>query len=145
MNPINAGEEALVALVAPIDREVAELEARLKVLKTSKAPIQAALKALRGNKKSKASKPSPKQEDVREVCLAIVQAHPGITQTELEDKAKRKLTEELGFDLKGFAKRRNEVLNSSTFAIAADGTVSVPSRSSEVNNELIATAQAATT
>ena len=125
MNLITAGEEALLALIAPIDHEVTELETRLQALKGSKAPIQAALKALKSTKKSKKTKPSPKQEDVREVCLALVASNPGIKKTELEELVKHKLTEELGFDLKGFARRRNEVFASNTFTIAADGTVTL--------------------
>ncbi len=125
MNLISAGEEALLALIAPIDSEVMELETRLQALKGSKAPIQAALKALRSTKKSKKTKPSPKQEDVREVFLALVASNLGIKKSELEELAKHKLTEELGFDLKGFARRRNEVFASNTFTIAADGTVTL--------------------
>lgn len=133
MNLITAGEEALLALIAPIDREVTELETRLNALKGSKAPIQAALKALRSTKKSKKTKPSPKQEDVREICLALVASNPGIKKTELEELVKHKLTEELGFDLKGFARRRNEVFNSDTFSIATDGTVSLASKLLDFN------------
>lgn len=125
MNLISAGEEALLALIAPIEREVTELETKLKALKGSKAPIQAALKALKSTKKSKITKPSPKQEDVRKVYQALVAANPGIKKTELEELAKHKLTEELGFDLKGFARRRNEVFASDTFTITADGTVTL--------------------
>lgn len=133
MDLITAGEEALLALIAPIDREVTELEARLQGLNGSKAPIEAALKALKSTKKSKKTKPSPKQEDVREVCLTLVTENPGIKKLELEELVKHKLTEELGFDLKGFARRRNEVFNSDTFTIATDGTVSLASKPLDLN------------
>ncbi len=139
MNLITAGEEALLALIAPIEQEVTELETKLQALKGSKAPIQAALKALKSAKKSKKTKPSPKQEDVREVYQALVAANTGIKKTELEELVKHKLTEELGFDLKGFARRRNEVFASNTFSTAADGTVTLSSR----NLGLVETANSA--
>ena len=131
MNPIDIARQALIDQLNPIEQEEVQLQDRLDQLKATKAPIVAAIKVIDAAQKTKpkasnkSSRSSPKQKDVRDVCLALVAANPGIDKNDLEALAKQKLTEELGFDLKGFARRLGEVLGSKTLVVAEDGSVAI--------------------
>lgn len=111
----------------PIEQEEARLLKRLDELAVAKTPLQAALKALDTTKKPKSkagkrSKPSPKQKDVREAALGIISENPQVTQSELEELTKDKLTGDLGFDLKGFEMRWKEVLASGDLPLSPTAT-----------------------
>jgi len=141
MNAISTAREALQAQLEPIACEAAELKERLDTLGRSKAQLEAALKALAPSKKSKskaarkAEKPCARKPDVLAVCLALVKENPKISQGELEELAKHKLAEDLGFSLSGVGLRLGECLSSESFAVAADGTVSIAQASSEKTSD----------
>jgi len=131
MNAIETAREALQAQLEPIASEAAELKAKLNTLDRSKAQLEAALRALTPSKKgktkvaSKASKPCARKPDVLAVCLTIVKANPKISKTELEALAKHKLANDLDFSLSGVGLRLGECLDSDSFVITADGSVSI--------------------
>jgi len=131
MNAIETAREALQAQLEPIASEAAELKAKLNTLDHSKAQLEAALKALAPSKKGKskaagkAVKPCARKPDVLAVCLAIAKANPKISKAELEALAKHKLANDLGFSLSGVGLRLGECLDSDSFVITADGSVSI--------------------
>jgi len=131
MNAISTAREALQAQLEPIASEAAELKERLDTLGRSKTQLEAALKALAPSKKSKtrsagkAAKPCARKPDVLAVCLALVKENPKLGKAELEELAKHKLADDLGFSLSGVGLRLGECLSSGSFAVAADGTVSI--------------------
>ncbi|NOY42779.1 MAG: hypothetical protein GXP26_13215 [Planctomycetes bacterium] len=116
-------------VVAEAQKEVDELEADKSRLESSLAELKPGKKKSKaGDEANKATKPkktSVKQKDVREVCLAVVKENPAISKVDLENFAKHKLEDDLGFDLKGFGLRFGEVLSSDIFAVAPDETVSI--------------------
>ena len=131
MQALETIRQNLLAELEPIEQEATKLKTRLNELATTKAQLKAALKALEPKKNgkakasSKAAKPSPKQKDVREVATALVKENSSIDKADLEALVKQKLTDERGFDLKGFEMRWKEVIASGTFSVDADGTVSM--------------------
>ncbi len=133
MNSVDLVRDTLLAAIEPLDRKTYELQEELDQVQLEKAPLIAALEAIdppkskKGSVTSKTFKPSPKQSDVRQVCVALVKENPGIKNPDLEELVKHKLTEEMGFGLRGFAKRYSEVFGSKTFVIEADETISIAS------------------
>lgn len=127
MQAIDAARKSLVEQLEPIDAEAVELETRLGQLNEDRSRLKAAIKALDATKKPKgksaarAGRPSPKQKDVRDVATTIVTENPGLLKSALEDLTKDRLTNELGFDLKGFEMRWNEVLGSGEFKLFTIG------------------------
>lgn len=139
--PMTTGIESIRAAILeqlnPIEKESAELEARLEGLSQEKNQLKEALGALEPPKKAKskatakAKKPSPKQKEVREVAMALVAENPAIDKADLEELTKQKLKAELGLDLKGFDMRWSEVMSSGTFVITSDNQVTLPSPEAE--------------
>ena len=123
MQAIDTARQILISQLEPLDAKATELKDQLAALEADRWRLEAALKALDATKKpkarpiGKAAKPSPKQKDVRDVAIALATANPGLLKSALEDLTKDKLTSELGFDLKGFEMRWNEVMGSDTFTI----------------------------
>lgn len=140
MNPIEAGKEALEAIVTPLREEKERLTERIAEIDLTLKPLEAAIGPLGGKsrsaKKGKA-KPTARtvtQEDARGVLVELVTAKPGVAEEALLAKAKQVLKVKHGLDLKGFVNRCREVLGSEPFVVHSDGTVrlaAAPKASSE--------------
>ncbi|QDS99328.1 hypothetical protein [Adhaeretor mobilis] len=140
MNPIEAGKEALEAIVLPLREEKQQLTKRITEIDITLKPLEAAINPLdgrgRGGRKAKPkpTKRTANQEDVRQVLVKLATDHPGVKQERLLEKAKQMLKEQHGLDLKGFANRCREVLGSEPFEIDEAGSVrlaAAPKASSE--------------
>jgi hypothetical protein len=129
MNATAVVREAILAELASLDRNVAELNEEQKKLDQKKAKVEnerrPLMNALKELTTAKNGKPSPKKKDVQPVCLEFVEARPGISKEELKKQVKDKLRLDLGFDLKGVDLRFEECLSSPMFAVAVDDTVSL--------------------
>lgn len=129
MTPIEAGKEALEAIVLPLREEkerlterIAEIDVTLKPLEAAISPLGSKTRAAR-KAKSKTATRTVTQEDVRQVLLKLATAKPGAPQEALLDKAKQTLKVQHGLDLKGFANRCREVLGSEPFVVDEAGRV----------------------
>ena len=128
-NPIEAGKEALEAIVLPLREEKQRLVERIDEIDITLKPLEAAISPLGGRSrssrkaKSKAATRTVNQEDVRQVLEKLVAANPGVAQEAIVAKAKRTLKEQHGLDLKGFANRCREVLGREPFAVDEAGCI----------------------
>lgn len=129
MNPIEAGKEALEAIVLPLREEKERLTNRIAEIDVTLKPLEEAISPLGGRSRvSRKAKPKPakrtvNQEDVRQVLAKLATTKPGVTQETLVAKAKQLLKEQHGLDLKGFSNRCREVLGREPFAIDQAGGV----------------------
>ncbi|MCA9232959.1 MAG: hypothetical protein KDA57_20100 [Planctomycetales bacterium] len=123
MNPIEAGKEALEAIVLPLREEKQRLVERIDEIDVTLKPLEAAISPLGGRSRSarrakcKTATRTVNQEDVRQVLEKLVTANPGVPQETLLATAKRTLKEQHGLDLKGFANRCREVLGREPFVV----------------------------
>lgn len=132
---LTEGEQTALAAIElqlePIYIEVAETTELLKTLQNSKARLEAARVALTGNKAGKAKsgtkdrKPSANKTTVMKVCLDIATQNDPITKEDLEQLAKDKLSDDLGFSLTGVQLRLRECLADDAFDITDDDMVSL--------------------
>jgi hypothetical protein len=129
MNPIEAGKEALEAIVQPLREEKERLVSRIAAIELTLQPLEAAIGPL-GGRGSRKAKPKPAtrtvtQEDVRQALVKLATARPGAPQQSLVEQAKQTLKVQQGLDLKGFANRCREVLGSAPFAVDEGGRVRI--------------------
>lgn len=132
---LTEGEQTALAAIelqlAPISLEVAETEERLKTLQNSKARLEAARIALAGTKSGKAKsggkerKPAANKTTVMKVCLDIATQNSPIAKADLEELAKDKLSDDLGFSLTGVQLRLRECLADDAFDITDDEMISL--------------------
>ncbi len=147
MQAIEKARETVLAELNPLERKEAELQNQIDEVHQSIAPLKAALKELTPSRKNKLkatrkdAKPCAKKPDVQAVCLALVEDNPSITKEELEELAKHKLVEELGFSRNGLALQLNKYLSSDVFVVAADGAVAIASAAAPIAIEVGATEQ----
>ena len=129
MNPIEAGKEALEAIVQPLREEKKQLTERIAEIDITLKPLEDAISPLGGrSRSSRKAKPKPSkrtvnQKDVRQVLVKLVTAEPSVSQETLVAKAKQTLKEHHGLDLKGFSNRCREVLGRDPFAVDEAGHV----------------------
>jgi hypothetical protein len=127
MNPIEAGKEALEAIVRPLREEKERLVERIAEIDVTLKPLEAAIGPLggRGSRKAKPSSAARTvtQEDVRQVLGKLAAANPGASQEALVERAKQTLKVQHGLDLKGFANRCREVLRSDPLLVEGAGRV----------------------
>ncbi len=133
MKSVDAGQEALMALIEPLATERSQLQLRLDEIAKELAPLEEALAMLKGKKKAhskarrKPEKPTVRKKDVLTVCKTLVEENRGIARGDLKALAKQKLATDLQLDLKGYELRFKETLSSPTFDVATDGTVRLAS------------------
>lgn len=140
MNPIDAGKEALEAIVLPLREEKQRLTERIAVIDQTLVPLEKAISPL-GSKARRKKKTKPNttartvtQEDVRQTLEKLLAGKRSASQESLLATAKQKLKVEQGLDLKGFSNRCREVLAAEPFAVDAAGSVrlaAAPMTSSE--------------
>lgn len=131
---LTEGEQTALAAIElqlePICVEVAQTTEHLKTLQNSKARLEAARAALTGTKGGKAKsgnkerKPSANKSTVMKVCIDIATQNAPIAKADLEELAKDKLSDDLGFSLTGVQLRLRECLADDAFAITDDDMVS---------------------
>ncbi|MEM7517066.1 MAG: hypothetical protein AAF368_09120, partial [Planctomycetota bacterium] len=115
MNPIEAGKEALEAIVRPLQEEKRRLAERIAEIDVTLKPLEAAIGPLGGvvragrRAKAKTGRRTVTQEDVRGVLVELVTATPGVSEEALLNRAKQTLKVRDGLDLKGFSNRCREV------------------------------------
>ncbi|TWT48925.1 hypothetical protein [Botrimarina hoheduenensis] len=129
MNPIEAGKEALEAIVLPLQEEKRALTERIAEIDITLKPLEAAISPLEGKARGK-KKPNPgatartvTQEDVRKTLLRLLDVKPAASKESLLAAAKKSLKVEQGLDLKGFSNRCREVLSEEPFHVDEAGRV----------------------
>lgn len=128
MNAIATAREAILSQLEPIERQADGLRHRLAELEAEKAPLEAALAALDESKKPKgrkAAKPCAKKPDVEAVCRSLLSEDGSLSRGDLEARAKKKLSGELGFSLSGFGLRFKQCLASNGFVVSEAGIVTL--------------------
>ncbi|MEM1186715.1 MAG: hypothetical protein AAGI53_17155 [Planctomycetota bacterium] len=129
MNPIEAGKEALEAIVLPLREEKRRLTERIAEIDLTLVPLEQAIDPLGGKARGK-KRPKPAaaartvtQEDVRQAFEQLLAAKPSTSKESLLAAAKKALKVEQGLDLKGFPNRCREVLASEPFRVDEAGRV----------------------
>lgn len=137
MNPIEAGKEALEAIVGPLREEKQRLVDRIAEIDLTLVPLEEAIGPLGGKARGK-KKPRPtaaartvNQEDVRQALLKLLASKPVAPRESLLAAAKKKLKVEQGLDLKGFTNRCREVLAGEEFDLDEAGRVSLAAATEE--------------
>lgn len=138
MNPIEAGKEALEAIVLPLREEKQRLTERIAEIDQTLVPLERAIdplgKKARGKKKPTQAARTVTQEDVRDVLEKLLAGKPVASKESLLAAAKKTLKVEQGLDLKGFTNRCREVLATAPFEVDGAGRVrlvAAPRASSE--------------
>lgn len=132
--------EALVAQIVPLEAELAEVKAIAAAVEENLERMKSAVKELdgesqkkpKGKLKSKGhrkdSKPAVKREHIQPVCLALVEAKPGIARDELAAHAADKMLEK-GFSRNGLTMQIGKCIDSELFVIDTEGKVVLSSPS----------------
>lgn len=129
MNPIEAGKEALEAIVLPLREEKQRLTERIAEIDLTLVPLEKAIdplgKRARLKKKSGASRAARTvtQEDVRQAFEKLLADKPSASKESLLAAAKKSLKVEQGLDQKGFSNRCREVLSGEPFKVNEAGRV----------------------
>jgi hypothetical protein len=118
MDALEASRDYLASQIGPCLAEKEKLLARIAAIEAEIGPIEAALAALTKTKQVNAAK-SLKKKDVHAAVALIAKENPGVTRLELEELAKDKLKEELGFGLRGFTHLFNKCLLDGSIQLAA--------------------------
>ena len=129
MNPIEAGKEALEAIVLPLREEKQRLTERIAEIDLTLVPLEKAINPLgkraRGKKKTKpgGAARTVTQEDVRQTFEKLLASKPSASKESLLAAAKKDLKVAQGLDLKGFSNRCREVLDGKAFELDEAGQV----------------------
>lgn len=149
MNPIEAGKEALEAIVLPLREEKQRLTERIAEIDLTLVPLEKAIDPLgKRTRAKKKAKPggvarTVTQEDVRQAFERLLAKKPSASKESLLAAAKKQLKVEQGLDLKGFSNRCREVLAAEPFEVDEVGRVRLVGATQEEALEHAPVAEAA--
>ena len=128
LEPLKQERADLIERIAELDEVIGPIEASLMGLESDGKPKG---KQKKSSTNGKPAKPTVTKDDVHEACITIVSENPAIKKDDLEGLLKHKLGDELGFDLRGIARRLKEVLSSKPFMVTDDAGVTIVSDASD--------------
>lgn len=139
---LDAARSAIEQQLEPIADKLTELEIEVASLRSEKAQLEAALKALdgtvhqSGRSKKSPKRPAAKKQDVIVACREVLASEHRLSADALEEMVGKRLKQQSGYTLSGFALRFKEALQSGQFFIDEDRMVSIEAEINERPNKV---------